>query len=241
VAARDAAEAASRAKSEFLATMSHELRTPLNAIGGHTQLIELGIYGPVTDAQRDALARIDRGQRHLLGLINDILNLARIEAGRVEYDIANVSLVEVLRDLRPMIEPQLRAKGLAYEERIADGAACVRADPEKLQQILLNLLSNAVKFTERGGSVSVGSTRRAGAPGLVYLRVADSGIGIAPRKAERIFEPFVQVDSTHSRLGQGTGLGLSISRDLARGMGGELRVRSALGKGSVFTLTLPAA
>jgi signal transduction histidine kinase len=236
--ARDIAEAASQAKTEFLATMSHELRTPLNAIGGYVQLIELGVHGPVTDEQRTVLARIDRSQRHLLGLINDILNLSKIEAGRVEYVITDVPLSDALADIKPMVEPQIAAKSLRYEVRGADRMPVVRADREKLEQVLVNLLSNATKFTDRGGRVWVEARDRKDAAGKVFLRVSDTGHGIPEDKLETIFEPFTQVDASHSRAGQGIGLGLTISRDLARGMGGDLRVRSELGKGSVFTLTL---
>jgi signal transduction histidine kinase len=239
--ARDIAEAASQAKTEFLATMSHELRTPLNAIGGYVQLIELGVHGPVTDEQRTVLARIDRSQRHLLGLINDILNLSKIEAGRVEYVITDVPLSDALTDIKSMVEPQIAAKSLTYEVRGADRMPVVRADREKLEQVLVNLLSNATKFTDRGGRVWVEAGDRKDAPGKVFLRVSDTGHGIPEDKLETIFEPFTQVDASHSRAGQGIGLGLTISRDLARGMGGDLRVRSELGKGSVFTLTLERA
>jgi signal transduction histidine kinase len=236
--ARAVAESASRAKSEFLATMSHELRTPLNAVGGYVQLIEMGVHGPVTDGQRQALARIDRSQRHLLGLINDILNLSRIEAGRVDYVMTNVPLSETLTDVEPMIAPQLAAKSLSFEVQTPDRLPVVRADREKLEQVLLNLLSNAAKFTDPRGRVWIDTVERADKPGKVFVRVSDTGRGIPGDKLESIFEPFTQVDASHSRAGHGIGLGLAISRELARGMGGDLRVRSHLGQGSVFTVTL---
>jgi signal transduction histidine kinase len=239
--ARDVAAAASKAKSEFLATMSHELRTPLNAIAGHVQLIQLGIYGPVTDEQRAALDRIGRSQRHLLGLINDILNLARIEAGRVEYRITTVRVADVLTEIAPMIEPQIRTRSLQYRVALPTPEVTVRADREKLEQILLNLLSNAAKFTPAGGSIEVSCVTHQDRSDLVFIRVTDTGIGIAEDKLASIFEPFVQVNAGHTRAAEGTGLGLAISRDLAVGMGGDLRARSVVGKGSSFTLTLPAA
>ena len=238
--ARDEADEANRAKSNFLAVMSHELRTPLNAIAGYVQLLEMGIHGPVTDPQREALDRILRSQRHLLRLINDVLNLARIEAGRVEYHLEDVMLAEVVATVVPMLEPQMGAKRLAFSSDVAR-TLVVRADRDKTQQILINLLTNAVKFTASGGSVAIDAATRADRAGRIFLRVTDTGSGIAPEQLERVFEPFVQVDTSHTRRNEGSGLGLAISRDLARGMGGELRARSELGRGSVFTLELVAA
>ncbi len=237
--ARNAAVGANRVKSEFLATMSHELRTPLNAIGGYSQLIAMGIHGPVTQGQKETLDRIDRSQRHLLGLINDILNLARLEAGKVEYDITDLDVAAVFRDISHMIDPQLNAKGIRHQMRIHPGI-CVRADRDKLQQILLNLLSNAVKFTEAEGRIEVDATPVRGEQ-IVRICVMDTGRGIPAEKFEAIFDPFTQVDARHSRAEQGAGLGLAISRDLARGMGGDIEVKSKLGVGSTFVLTLQAS
>ncbi|MFL5539231.1 MAG: PAS domain-containing sensor histidine kinase, partial [Longimicrobiaceae bacterium] len=234
---RHEAEEANRVKSEFLAAMSHELRTPLNAIGGYVQLLEMGIHGPVTEAQREALGRVERSQKHLLRLINDVLNLARIESGRVEYVLEAVDLAALMDEVTPMVEPQMRAKELALEVSVP-AATVARADREKVQQIVINLLSNAIKFTPAGGRVRVDAGRDG--PGAVRLAVADTGIGIPADKQASVFDPFVQVDMSRTRRSEGSGLGLAISRDLARGMGGDLTVASTPGEGSTFTLTLPA-
>ena len=234
--ARREAEAANRAKADFLAVMSHELRTPLNAIGGYAELMEMGLHGPVTDAQREALARIQRSQRHLLGLINEVLNYAKLETGAVRYDLAPVHVSEALAEAEGLVMPQARAKGLALRMPDCPPDLVVRADAEKLRQILVNLLSNAVKFTDRGGRIDVGC---ACDEAQVRLLVRDSGIGIAGDKLAAIFEPFVQVRADLTRTAEGTGLGLAISRDLARGMGGDIAVESQPGTGSTFTLTLP--
>jgi signal transduction histidine kinase len=251
--ARGTAESANVAKIHFLASMSHELRTPLNAIQGHVQLIELGVHGPVTEAQREALMRIDRAQRHLLGLVNDVLNYARLGSGRVEYDLRRVRVRQVVDDVLPMLEPQLTARGLRLEVKLPDGeaedsdgndAVEVWADREKLGQILLNLLSNAIKFTPAGGRVCVEIASRedgSGGGDVAYLRVSDTGIGIPIDRLDAVFEPFVQVRAGLTRTHEGTGLGLAISRDLARGMGGDLRARSVEGAGSTFTITLRRA
>jgi signal transduction histidine kinase len=236
-AARGEAEAANRAKMEFLTTMSHELRTPLNAIGGHAQLLQLGIHGPVTDPQQDALGRIQSSQAHLLGLINDVLNFAKLDAGKVEDQIADVPLEPLVASVAALVAPQLAAKAIHYAHA-CDATPVARADADKVRQILLNLLSNAAKFTPRGGSVTVRCTADALATRVV---VADTGVGIAREKLEHIFEPFVQVGRSLSTRHEGTGIGLAISRELARAMGGDLTVQSELDVGSSFTLRLPVA
>jgi signal transduction histidine kinase len=224
--------------------MSHELRTPLNAIGGYADLLALGVRGPVTEAQRVDLERLRRANQHMAGLVTDVLNFARLDAGQVAYRTEDVALDPVVADLETLVGPQLAAKGVAFDH---DGCApdtpetphTLRADAEKVRQILLNLLTNAVKFTDAGGRVALAcETDRAA--GVVRVRVADTGRGIPADQLERVFQPFVQVDRhrTHESQ-QGVGLGLAISRDLARGMGGELTVESTPGAGSTFTLTLP--
>ncbi|HEX2091367.1 MAG TPA: ATP-binding protein [Longimicrobiaceae bacterium] len=236
-AARQAAEEANRAKSQFLATMSHELRTPLNAIGGYAELMEIGVRGPVTPEQRADLERIRRAQRHLLGLINGVLNYVRIDAGALDYEITDVPLDEVLATCGALIEPQALAKSLVLHHEPRDRTLLVRADREKVQQVVLNLLSNAVKFTESGGRVSLGCEARPDA--TVAIWVSDTGRGIAADQLEHVFQPFVQLDASLTRTQEGTGLGLAISRDLARGMGGDLTAESTPGVGSTFTLVLP--
>ena len=236
-AARREAELANRSKSEFLAVMSHELRTPLNAIGGYAELIELGVHGPVTDEQRTALARVQRSQRHLLGLINGVLNYSRIEAGAMEYDVADVAIDEVLSICEAFVAPQAREKRVTLIHERSDPKLLARGDREKIQQVVLNLLSNAVKFTNAGGTIRLTcSDARADA---LEIRVADTGRGIPAGALEKIFQPFVQVDAQLTRTYEGTGLGLAISRDLARGMGGDLTVESEAGAGSTFMMTIP--
>ncbi|HEX5831869.1 MAG TPA: ATP-binding protein, partial [Gemmatimonadaceae bacterium] len=235
--AREAAEAASRAKSDFLAMMSHELRTPLNAIGGYTELLQLGLRGPLTDAQQRDLGRIRTSQEHLLGLISGVLDLSRIEAGRVSYDLAPMALSPFLAGLDALIEPQAAAKSLVLQHLPTPRGLGAMADREKLRQILLNLLSNAIRYTPAGGRVELAAASVSAT--MVAISVSDTGGGIDPEMRDRIFEPFVQLDRSLTRVREGVGLGLAISRDLARGMGGDLTVESEPGAGSRFTVTLP--
>ena len=241
--AREIAEAASRAKGEFLAVMSHELRTPLNAIGGYVELLEMGIRGPVTPAQREDLERIQKSQRHLLLLINEVLNYARLESGAVTYDLRQTVVADVVAATVPLVEPQRAARMLTLSIELPDSPEPPRviADADKLQQILLNLLSNAVKFTPAGGRVTVRCAPVDGDDTRLAIEVRDTGVGIPFDRHDAVFEPFVQVGRALNNPGEGTGLGLAISRDLARGMGGEPTVESAVGLGSVFRLVLARA
>jgi signal transduction histidine kinase len=222
---------------DFLATMSHELRTPLNAIGGYVELIEMGIHGPVTDTQRDALGRIQSSQRHLLGLITDVLNFAKLDAGKVEYHLADVPVATVIGSVEGLVAPQVAARRLRFAiEGECDGMV-VRADEEKLRQVLLNILSNAIRHTPTAGAIVVSCAED---DDKVRIAVRDSGVGIPAGKLQSIFEPFVQLDRTLSQPKDGTGLGLAISRELARAMGGEIEVESVEGAGSTFTVVMPS-
>ncbi len=236
VSAQRHAEAATRAKGDFLAVMSHELRTPLNAIGGYAELLELGVRGPVTPQQRADLERIQLSQRHLLDVIGGVLNYAKVEAGILHFAVEDVPVDELLARCHALVAPDAKEKQL--EVRYAD---CVthltaRADAEKVEQIVINLLGNAIKFTAPGGTVVLDCAEEEGK--RIVIRVSDTGQGIASDDLECIFQPFVQVDAKMSRAQEGTGLGLAISRKLARGMGGELSASSTRGSGSTFTLIL---
>ena len=235
---RALAEDANMAKMQFLATMSHELRTPLNAIGGHVQLMELEILGPITEKQKDALQRVHRAGGHLLGLINDVLNFAKIEAGRVTFNCEDVSIGRLFEEIDGLIEPQMQGKKLTYSRPPDCDAVRVTADLEKARQVILNLLSNAVKFTPGGGRVDVRCNVEAP---RASITISDTGVGIAESMLESVFEPFVQVRADASAMNQGTGLGLAISRDLARAMGGDLTAVSTLDAGSTFHFWLPLA
>jgi PAS domain S-box-containing protein len=227
---------ANRAKSDFLAAMSHDLRTPLNAIGGYAQLIEMGVRGPVTEEQKADLARIQRSKNHLDRLVSDVLSFAKLGAGKIELRIDPISVKHLLGSVVDMIRPQLVQKQLTLAPLAVDPELKIMADLDKTQQILLNLLANALKFTPAGGTIAIEASS---SDSQVSLAVADTGIGVPEDQLERIFEPFAQAKQSLAPVDAGVGLGLAISRQLARAMDGDLKVRSELGKGSVFTLTLP--
>ena len=233
------AETASQAKTAFLGTMSHELRTPLNAIGGYVDLILMGLRGTVSEEQRIDLGRIRSNQRHLLGMITDLLNFVRLGAGNVSYDIADIRTHDAIDSAVSLVSALILEKGLTCGLLCAEKHENVaRADPERVQQILINLLSNAMKFTPSGGRIAIDCHAT---DSTVLIRVADTGIGIPIDKLDSIFDPFVQVKEGFAGRDSGIGLGLAISRDLARAMHGDLRAESELGQGSLFTLELPRA
>ena len=234
-AARADAEEANRSKSRFLAVMSHELRTPLNAIAGYSDLLDLGIHGELSEAQREALRRIQKSERHLLGLIEDVLTYARVETGQLKFDLTEADTLELVTTTEALVAPQILARGLRLDLSGCEKGMLVEVDRDKTQQILVNLVANAIKFTPPGGTIAIACV---GEREVVRLTVTDTGIGIPADKLGTIFEPFVQVDTRLTRTHEGVGLGLAISRDLARGMGGDLTVDSRFGKGSCFTLTL---
>jgi signal transduction histidine kinase len=248
--ARAEAEAATRAKSEFLAMMSHELRTPLNAVIGYAELLKVGIPGPLTEDQDLHVTRILTSARHLLGLVNEVLDLARVDAGRlaIEHGIARAE--HAIDAAAAVVQPMAEARGIAISlDPTALAEARYEGDETRVRQILVNLLSNAVKFTAPGGRVTIhcGIARRptpeARLEALgpwVFVSIEDTGVGIPAEQLSTIFDPFVQVDSSPTRSSEGSGLGLTISRRLARLMNGDLSVRSTVGQGSVFTLWLPA-
>ena len=230
-------ETSNRAKSDFLAAMSHELRTPLNAIGGYAELIEMGVAGAVTEQQHEYLSRIRSGQRHLLGIINDLLNFSRIESGQVTYETEDIDLHLLVETVVELVTPQATTKRIQMIHGPCHRAGA-RSDRIKTEQIVLNILSNAVKFTPEDGKVTTtcGMTND-----QAWIAVGDSGPGIPIDKREQIFEPFVQLGRSLSSFQEGTGLGLAISRDLARAMSGDIGVTDSADGGALFTIYLPRA
>jgi len=236
--ATEAAEAANRVKSQFLAVMSHELRTPLNAIQGFAELMETGVYGPLNEKQIDAIKRIEKNEKDLLSLINEMLGFVDAEKGRVAVESKDVPVASEFDAVESLIGTAVERKHLVLERELARPDLAVRADPKSLKQILASLLSNASKYSADGGTITLGADDDGQ---KVRIWVRDNGIGIREEQLHRVFEPFFQADSSTTRQYSGVGLGLSIARDLARRMGGEVTLASEVGKGTTATVILPAA
>ncbi|MBD2204702.1 PAS domain S-box protein [Calothrix sp. FACHB-1219] len=234
-ASQAAAEAGSRAKSEFLATMSHELRTPLNAIMGLSQLLQQEMVGPLNDKQKEYISCVYSSGEHLLALINDILDLSKVEAGKEELFLLPLRVIDICNSVISTVGDQALDKGLQITSHIAPQADICVADERRIKQMLLNLLTNAIKFTSKG---EVALEVKKVSNGITFT-VADTGIGIDANQFHFLFEPFKQLDSRLNRQYEGTGLGLALTRKLARLHGGDVTVESTLGKGSRFTLFLP--
>ena len=234
--ARHAAQEANAAKGRYVNMISHELRTPLGAIGSYATLLEEGIQGALTEGQREYIGRILHNQRHLVRLVDELLDLAKIESGQFPLRLAAVPVQDVLNSVQTMIEPQIQASRLTLKVSPCEPALFLHGDGERVEQIVLNLLSNAVKFTSAGGIVTVTTCTR---DELVEVQVKDTGVGIAADKLEAVFAPFFQIEQPLGRGRSGTGLGLAISRELARAMNGDLTAESVPGEGSRFTLSLP--
>lgn len=248
IEAQKQAELANRAKSEFLANMSHELRTPLNSVIGFTEVLQDQLFGPVNEKQREYLGDIGESGRHLLGLINDILDLAKVEAGKMELELGHFPCREVLQSAQGMLKEKALKNGLRLVPEIdLPEGLIVEGDERKLKQIMFNLLSNAVKFTPAGGCVKVGARLAPAGPGAnpghgaewLEISVTDRGIGIKPEEQGRLFQPFSQLESPYSKNYQGTGLGLALTRRLVELHGGRIWLESEFGRGSTFSFTIP--
>jgi len=229
-------EIANKHKSEFLANMSHELRTPLNAIIGFSEVLQEKLFGDVNEKQEDYLNDIHSSGKHLLGLINDILDLSKVEAGRMELDLAKFDVASALSNAMTLVRERAQRHNVALKMTTDPELGEVMADERKLKQILVNLLTNAVKFTPDGGSIDV--TARREPDGLVFA-VRDTGIGIAPEDHEAVFEEFRQVGRDYTKKQEGTGLGLTLTKKFVELHGGRIWVESEPGKGSTFTFTIP--
>jgi signal transduction histidine kinase len=228
-------EAASRHKSEFLANMSHELRTPLNAIIGFSEVLTERMFGELNERQEEYLKDIYASGQHLLSLINDILDLSKIEAGRTELELTDFDLPQAISNALTLVRGRAERRSIALHHAVDTRLGHVRADERKIKQVLLNLLSNALKFTFEGGRVEV----RAGVvDGMAEVSVTDTGVGIAPEDQEAVFEEFRQVGTADKKV-EGTGLGLTLSRKFIELHGGKIWVKSQVGMGSTFTFTLP--
>jgi len=232
-----ALEQASALKSQFLANMSHEFRTPLNAILGYTHMLLNGVTGPISEHQRKSLSRIDSNSRHLLALINDILDITRIEAGRMPLNLTTFEIHELVSEVMSELEPIIRRSSLKVIPKVSRSLKGVKSDRQKVKQVVLNLLSNALKFTPAGSvtiSASYDESKR-----WVAISVQDTGVGIPPEDQGKVFEDFRQLDTSPTRGYGGTGLGLSICRRLAQMLGGSIELVSTVNKSSTFTLKLP--
>lgn len=231
-------ENALHAKDRFLASMSHELRTPLNAIIGFTGTLLMKLPGPLTQDQEKQLRTVQSSARHLLSLINDLLDLTKIESGQVELNLETINCQEVVHEISSSLRPMAEAKGLQLETDIFPLDLTVQADYRALKQILLNLTNNAIKFTEKGQVTVRAGRRLEGKQTITEFSVSDTGIGIRTDDQTKLFQAFSQIDAGHKKRYEGTGLGLHLSRKLARLLGGEIALQSEYGKGSTFNLLL---